>query len=191
MTYLKRVRWMSCSAVLAALFLFSGNASAIMVTMDSLTPTGGTLVLNFEGLAGAEGDGLLEGSELASFSAVYTSSTDPMQINWAPLLPDPLLVFLYDITTGIVESLYIDNLDPFANEAFVLQMDSSSGGTQNGHYAEVRSLFTGEVVASTNVIPSPDGEVPAPGTLLLLALGLLAIAMGGRQMSSSRARLPS
>lgn len=178
MTYLKRVRWMSCSALLAALFLFSGHASAIMVTIDNFVPTGGALVLDFDGHAGA--NGLLEEIELTSFSAVYTAPIGPSPLSWG--LAD-LPLFSYNMTTGIVEDLFVFNLDLF------VELEISLLGTANSHYAIITDLFSdfqGEVVAYTNEFPSPGGEVPSPGTLLLLALGLLA--MGSRQLISSRAR---
>ena len=185
MTYLKRVRWMSCSAVLAALFLFSGNASAIMVTIDNFDLNVGTLVLNFEGDPAGLGssDDLLEDIELTSFSAVYENGLST--ISWG--LSD-LPTFAYNTITEIVEILYVFTVDLTTFESFTLDINSGLGGTFNGHYADV-SNDNFEVLAFTDVIPSPDGEVPAPGTLLLLALGL--IAMGGRQMISSRVRLPS
>lgn len=190
MKYFKRVRWVSFSAVLTALFLLSSHANAVMITMENLTPTGGTLVLDFDGdPLGGLSDNLLEGAELSSFSAVYTAATDPMQINWDPELPSLFLIFSYNVTTGIVESLLYDNFDPdaeFPAEFFIVEVNSGLGGTIHGHYAEVTPLFGIEPLAYTDEIPSPEGEVPSPGTLLLFALGLLAMAWW--QLSSSRVR---
>ena len=191
MKYFKRIRWVSCSAVMAALFLFSSHASAVMITMENLTPTGGTLVLNFEGdPLGGLSDDLLEDFELTSFSAFYTAATDPMQITWGSPGTAPL-IFSSNVISGIVESLFYDNFDldlfvadPLA-ESYTVAVNSGPFGTANGHYAEISdSLFS--VVAYTDDIPSPDADVPSPGTLLLLALGLLA--MGGLSVHRSRAR---
>lgn len=180
MKFLNHYRSTAFIGALAALLLFSGNASAALINVSGLTiggfsPGGGTLTLDFSGESGANNileDPAFDGDLLTTFLATYTDVGttiiwDISDINVT------LGALEYDANTDILIALSV-LYDDLALDFFELLVGTSvTGPLPSNNYAEIRDLIGAEV-ASSQQFPDTN-NVPVPGTLLLLALGLLAL----------------
>lgn len=175
-------------AVLAILTLFSGRASAAVIT-DWMTTIGGfanngSLTIEISGdsdsgLPLTDAD-LLEfppPGEVTEFMATYTDDGTIGTIVWDLFTLQSLL---FDTITNTLESAtasYIPPFDPTLPPAPALQLEFGVGVGQNPNSTDLVEIyevtpFGSQLIASA---PPPSAGVPLPGTLALVGLGLLVL----------------
>lgn len=176
--------WIAGVALIA---LFSGAVSAVPINENINIDFGGGANLNivFTGDTGANLLGEYAApqtppfSEITTFTATYTEAGPLNGLNWtgvglvAPLPPPgvfgDLTTLLFDSTGPGLLSLFAQQaLNPLAPPPFRLRVGSAVGNPANR--AEIEDFF-GQVVAAA---PIPQ-NIPAPGTLALVGLGLVAL----------------
>jgi hypothetical protein len=184
------VRSMGWLAALIVLTLFSGRASAAVITDWMTTIDGfannGSLTIEISGNSDSGDADLLEfppPGEVTEFMATYTDDGTLGTMVWDLITLQSLL---FDTITNTLQSataLFIPPFDPTLPPAPALQLEFGVGVGLNPTSTDLVEIyqvtpFGGQLIASA---PPPSAGVPLPGTLALVGLGLLVLRRGVRR----------
>ncbi len=157
-----------------AIFL-STTASATVISFDATNIAGNTWEYSYT----VENDSLaVDIEEFTIFFdlGIYENLVigtapagwDPLAIQPDPLLPDDGFYDALALGVGIASGASLGG--------FTVQFDFLGAGAPGSQFFNILDPFTFDLLDSGETVPAPGVGVPAPGALLLLAIGLLGLS---------------